>query len=163
MQRKIPEALLSLVNEGESLEKLDLRGWIVLDNMIGPYDEIVIDDFFDRPVRAWVNAVSLINTVSIELITEGVYDKSGKYAWPAGNCYGWFDIVWKIWLIVKPPVDPRVVTLVPDLERYKGMMDREYIIQIESENERCWFGKCLDGETWRNKRVWLKKEFKEKK
>ena len=162
------EMIRHLLQDGETVEKLRLDGWIVLSSQLGPGDEIVIlggrnfstiNRLFDRPVRAIVDCVSSANMVGLELVTEGAL--SGQHVREAHkHLSGWFDIMWDTYLIV--PQQPAVekVTIVRK-EPSDIWSSNSYNIALDKENEWCYFGRLTeDNETGSSQwRVWLKKDW----
>lgn len=102
-----PTALLS---PGETLEQLNMEGWVVLSDQLRPGDQIIVDygdparvsddrALFDRPVRAIVDAVNSINNVGLTLLTAGAKDRRG-HEWPVGQLDGWYDVKWHTYKVV---------------------------------------------------------------
>lgn len=91
------ERFAPLLEAGESTERLDLSGWIVLRNMLQPDDEIIVEkcNLFDRDVRAVVRAISSNNLLAIDLVTEGAKDSNG-HEWTEDGLGYWMDIMYHV-------------------------------------------------------------------
>jgi hypothetical protein len=96
----------NLLKEGETVEQLNLGGWIVLSNLLAIGDEVIIDysgyipPLFAEPVRATITNISSNNLLKIDLQTEGARDGRGSL-WKTGPHSYWMDCMFKCKKIVK--------------------------------------------------------------
>lgn len=142
-------------------QQLDLSGWIVLQNLLAPGDDIMIkggDDsmsrLFDRDVHAIVKKVSSNNLIAIDILTEDVRDMDGN-PWGA-HPYGFMDIMWDVSVLLQPLTPTHI-----NLKRIDGktwMLQGPFPIQLEKETDDYYFGWPTNDEAPR-KRVWPKSEF----
>ena len=95
----------NLLKEGETVERLNLQGWIVLSNLLAIGDEVIIDysgyipPLFVEPVRATIIDIRE-NLIKINLQTEGAKGSRGSL-WPTGEYPYWLDCMFKCKKIVK--------------------------------------------------------------
>jgi hypothetical protein len=96
----------NLLKEGETVERLNLGGWIVLSNLLAIGDEVIIDydsyypQLFVEPVRATITNISSNNLLKIDLQTEGAKSERGSL-WPTGEHPYWLDCKFQCKKIVK--------------------------------------------------------------
>lgn len=97
----------ALLEPGETITKLDLRGWIVLGNLISAGDEAIIDwpdnhipQLFDRPIRVTITGVTSNNLLRLNIQTAGAKDDRGV-EWKTGDKLGCFSVMRYVWKIEK--------------------------------------------------------------
>lgn len=135
------------INQGE-YQKLDLSGWVVLSNLIGPGDQVIvrkdgIGNLWERDVEGIIRKISSNNLVAMDITTPGVEEP-----------HGWLDIMWALEVLVYPPLGE--ITLVRNDGKH-WMLQGPYKIDLEKETATHYFGWAQDAPFRR--RVWDRHEW----
>lgn len=130
----------------EGYSKLGLSGWIVLNLLLAPGDEIVIKsgNLVDHDTPAIVRAVSSNNLLAVDVPSE-------PDSWL--NNSGWLDCMWDV-LLRDYPVSRRVSVVRIDGKTW--MLQGPFIINLEYETDEYYIGRDVERPL---SRVWAKSEW----